>query len=484
MEILNQINQASTKEELNEIIHENQDKLFDFFSIVNHSELLLSREDFRQLTLKTNFFLDLESPSPSVIAFVNLVLNTSIRIGDMFVFESFYRILKAKNLESSRLIEASSLFMVNVKKYDDFINRYDSIMTLLDEAYHFETDSSKDSIASLISYYSIVVKLFSEFASKEVGHLRDLILKTYSDKTFSFLNDDVIVQVCDCSIELDAQPFEKIHAILDEFVGRKRRPLIGLKGYLVEKNTEYKKEIENSRKSLHEIIRLNKRIYQPIKRDSVYYSLQRGVKILENEIQLMAYIFSFGDMHHEKLNSAFKFLPKIPNHHQVIDWGCGQGLGTISYLEYLDSIGDLARCKKITLIEPSEIAISRASLHLENWNDNIVTINKGFDELESTDFSEQQGLVSVHILSNILDIEEYSHSHLVDIIKSNFKGQNYFVIVSPVVNLTRTLMIDSFVKQFHENEKFELIAQFTEPNGKWKNNWSRLLRVFKAEIHE
>lgn len=484
MEILNQINQASTKEEINEIINNNQEKLFDFFSIVKHSELLEAREIFKHLTLKTNLFLELESPSPSVIAFVNLVLNTSIRLGDMFVFESFYRVLKTKNLETSKLIEASSLFMVNVKKYDDFINRYNSIMTLLEEAYHFETDSSKDSIASLISYYSIVVKLFSEFASKEVGQLRDLIFKTYSDKIFSFLNDDVIVKLCSVSLELDTNPFENIHAILDEFVGRKGKRLIGLTGYLVEGDTNYKSEFLSTNRTLSDIINLNKRIYLPFKSDSVYYALERGVKILQEEIELMAYIFSFGPMHREKLESAFCLLPKISKSHQIVDWACGQGLGAISYLEYLDSIYNKALCSKVVLVEPSDIAIRRASLHLESWNGNISTVNKGFDELMPSDFEDASEEITIHILSNILDIEKYSHTHLVEIIKSSFKGQNYFVIVSPVVNSTRTLMIDSFVKQFHENEKFELIAQFTEPNGKWKNNWSRLLRVFKADIHE
>jgi len=62
----------------------------------------------------------------------------------------------------------------------------------------------------------------------------------------------------------------------------------------------------------------------------------------------------------------------------VVDWGCGQAMGTISYLDYIKSNQINQAAGTITLIEPSEIALRRANLHVKAFNKNssISTVNK------------------------------------------------------------------------------------------------------------
>lgn len=45
---------------------------------------------------------------------------------------------------------------------------------------------------------------------------------------------------------------------------------------------------------------------------------------------------------------------------QLVDWGCGQGVATLCFLESLEERGYIDRVQKITLIEPSIPAIERA----------------------------------------------------------------------------------------------------------------------------
>ena len=54
-------------------------------------------------------------------------------------------------------------------------------------------------------------------------------------------------------------------------------------------------------------------LYSEVSSDDIFYSLQRGVSILSEENQLLAYMNSYGNMHYAKLKSAFLDLEPIVN---------------------------------------------------------------------------------------------------------------------------------------------------------------------------
>ena len=479
MDLLGKINIANSLEELNQILAENNEDLFDYFGLIHHADLLKKKEEFRNLSLKIGLIECLDYNKHENVAFINLILNVSIRLGDMFVFERFYNILKDKNTEISNLIGASALYMIKVKSSNDFLERYDEIIVRLEEAYLTETDSEQDSIASLINYYAVFIKNFGEFAVQEVEKLKSKILETYNNKVISFLQNKIIDVVCNIDLSFDSKTFEIIHLHLDEFLGRNNalKPLSI--GFIIENETEYSKSVNANSPNFNTIIELNKTYYSRVKSDAIFYSLQRGVKQLETENQLFAYIYSFGKMHYAKLNSAISNLPDEINSHNLVDWGCGQGLASIAFLEYLTGKSKLNLCNDVILIEPSILALKRASLHVNITSKRIITINKDLDSLEKTDFPAASSKSNIHLFSNILDIELFSLSKLTELINSSFTGINYFVITSPYVNETKTARIDSFVNQFNLQEVF-----ICEDNrkGTWIKDWSRVVRVFKAII--
>jgi hypothetical protein len=226
--------------------------------------------------------------------------------------------------------------------------------------------------------------------------------------------------------------------------------------------------------------------YQLIKSDSIFNSLGRGVAILTDENQLYAYMNSYGNMHYEKLNEAFKTLPKafFEKEANIIDWGCGQAMASMAYFDFLNQIGTEQEIKNLTLIEPSEIALKRASLHIRNISPatDIHTINKDLDALENKDFIKNKTHTHIHLFSNILDIDDFSLTALLQLVESNFPGDNYFICVSPYINDTRTSRLDAFVKFFSKKKDFAKINTIDNRPGQWKGTWTRVVRVFKASL--
>ena len=112
-------------------------------------------------------------------------------------------------------------------------------------------------------------------------------------------------------------------------------------------------------------------------------SLDHGVAILETEEQCNAYLVAYGNMHYHKLKRAFDAYEfpfnQLNNSFEIFDWGCGQGLGTVSLIECLRNNGKLNNLRRITLEEPSDMARSRAVIHVESalCDDNVEVRDTG-----------------------------------------------------------------------------------------------------------
>jgi 16S rRNA G1207 methylase RsmC len=75
---------------------------------------------------------------------------------------------------------------------------------------------------------------------------------------------------------------------------------------------------------------------------------------------------AYGDMHRGKLNRIMADFPirMIDSDVEIIDWGCGQGIATVSLVAALRDANLDGKIKKVTLIEPSATALSRAKLNV------------------------------------------------------------------------------------------------------------------------
>ena len=103
--------------------------------------------------------------------------------------------------------------------------------------------------------------------------------------------------------------------------------------------------------------------------------------------------------------------------------------------------------------------------------------------MNDIDFDNDLKNTKIHLFSNILDIDLFSMTKLISLIKNNFKGSNIFICVSPFVSEVKTERIEGFVNSFSNLSKFDLKTNISERNGEWTGKtWSRVVRVFSVDI--
>ena len=182
-----------------------------------------------------------------------------------------------------------------------------------------------------------------------------------------------------------------------------------------------------------------------------YNQLKRGTALIQTHEQLCAYLRSFGKMHKEKLLDSISQLPEeLLNHpFEVIDWGCGQAIGTINLFDYVNSKKKGGNIKKVTLIEPSVVALERAAIHVSAYTTDttdLTTIASFFEDIEPAEISSNSGLPVVHIFSNILDVEPIDLKHLSQLVDDSIQTESYLLCVGPL-NPTNQ-RIDAFFSYF------------------------------------
>jgi hypothetical protein len=208
--------------------------------------------------------------------------------------------------------------------------------------------------------------------------------------------------------------------------------------------------------TLNRIIEISEQSLPFVKRKEPWKYVNHGVNLLTTDDELNAYMLAYGEMHSIKCRAAFQNFPfdNIYTNFEIVDWGCGQGLATMVLLEMLSERGLERFVKKITLIEPSSAALSRAQINIcqiVNGSAEVVTLNK---YLPGDSISSDNEIVkfdstysyTIHILSNILDIPTINLEKLSRIISSN-RGKAYVVCIGPYNR--NSWRIDAFEGYFH-----------------------------------
>ena len=189
-----------------------------------------------------------------------------------------------------------------------------------------------------------------------------------------------------------------------------------------------------------------------------------GRAILQTEEQLNAYIAAYGEMHFIKCRAALQNFPfETLTNFEIVDWGCGQGIASLTLHDMLKEHGKVYGLKRITLIEPSEMALRRAEAFIKRSVDQrveVVAINKGIPSTEfSNDLSEVSATapIVIHLFSNILDIRTLSLRWLARKIAS-FARQQQIVCVGPAIR--GDSRISDFGAFFPEKTVFSRISQY------------------------
>ena len=472
---------------LQNYLSDNFEQVYDFFTHQKHSNLLASRNKLNgYIQSKRSVILQLDISDKKSLAFISLLLNLSEELGLLSSFHFLYKHLQSNDYNIGERLKAASLYLIHARYADDYVNKYEIIYDHLRIASEEEEDNTDRVLMTIVNYYAKAVSDFGQFNINTAKEIRAKIENSISDFEYSFLHNKLIKDVLSIDLNDFDVAYARIHSLLDLFLGRNIVKPNYKEGFLIETETEYCNLLAKVDGDFKKIRGLSVKKYQSIKSDLIFNSLNRGVAILTDENQLYAYMNSYGDMHYEKLIKAFKEIPTefFEKETNIIDWGCGQAMASMTYFDFLNQNKIKQKVKNISLIEPSEIALKRASLHIRNFNivTEIHTINKDLDSLDNQDFIKNTTSTNIHLFSNILDMEQFSLTNLLRLIESNFRGDNYFICVSPYINDTRTSRLDAFVQYLSKKENFKMVKSIDNKYGEWKRQWTRVVRIFQVSL--
>ena len=192
--------------------------------------------------------------------------------------------------------------------------------------------------------------------------------------------------------------------------------------------------------------------------------LNHGINLLASDVALNCYMSAYGDMHVTKCRAAMMNFPfnDIQGSIEIVDWGCGQGIGSATIIEVLRQRNLFQWLRKITLIEPSYSAIERA-------NDNIRTLTHGTVEIDvknlflpANDIVEGETLNSIgyrynniiHVFSNILDVTAIDLGMVAKMVASA-QGKHFVLCIGPQNGAA--YRIEKFCSVFGEQNYFSQI---------------------------
>ncbi|MBL6433544.1 MAG: AAA family ATPase [Muribaculaceae bacterium] len=192
--------------------------------------------------------------------------------------------------------------------------------------------------------------------------------------------------------------------------------------------------------------------------------LNHGIDLLASEDALNCYMSAYGDMHVTKCRAAMMNFPfnQLQGNIEIVDWGCGQGIGSATIIEILRQRNLLHQLRKVTLIEPSEKALIRATLNIKQLTHNVVEIDPKNKYLPSLGISEENSLSPIgykysnviHVFSNILDVQNINLGSVARMVASAH-GKHFILCIGP--KNSAAYRIERFCSVFGDQEYFSQI---------------------------
>ncbi len=192
--------------------------------------------------------------------------------------------------------------------------------------------------------------------------------------------------------------------------------------------------------------------------------LVHGIGLLASEEALNCYMSAYGEMHVGKCRAAIMNFPfdKLTGSIEIVDWGCGQGIGSATLIEALQQRELLNWVKKITLVEPSPNAIHRAICNISkivNNNIEIDAINKFMPTKEDVPGEILKSIGYkysnvIHVFSNILDVKAIDLAEVARMVASSH-GNHFILCMGP--KNSAAYRIEQFCSVFGEQDYFSQI---------------------------
>ena len=207
--------------------------------------------------------------------------------------------------------------------------------------------------------------------------------------------------------------------------------------------------------SLQDIIGAAANTMSPYERSTAYKRTGHGVRIYETEEELNAYLVAYGEMHLAKLNALLNKIDpsvfaKFSRGVTIVDWGCGQGLATLAFLDWVERHPTIrVPIKAIRLLEISDAARERAfkviSRRLGTGATNVVKQLpwRHNSTLSLSYFDIPEGVPVLHLFSNILDVAEVNLSEVATVVEE-MKQQGPSLVLSVSPNNRTSSRVETF----------------------------------------
>ena len=414
-----------------------------------------------------DFIDDIEDGRWSVesqLTFIEYALDASLLLGNRELFQEF--------MQFEGLIDESAI--ARHQGTLSFLESLDSIPTLsanLDEIRpHFlnrkqDEDDDRWFSISLVALVDLAQRYFP--LSTELPQLLESLFKeSFAENSLDWFLDDLKELDPNMSNWLNERE-EVVGPIYTQFLGDiEKSPDFDEEGRLsaetIRLQGSHLLDEGGNTLSIPLMIIAAKAIYNANQeKEELWKSLKRGVAILQRSAQLDAYLASYGSKHFAKLNHVLNglvesnFFGILPS--RIVDWGCGQGLGSLAVLE---KIPDSSVINEIVLIEPGISALQRAEFLIENhhsWRNRVdAKIISRCSYFENTPFQGRSFRgPTVHIFSNVIDMESVDLQKTKNLICSHFSGPQLFIVVSPFISRLRSARLLSFEQKFSGQSEFQ-----------------------------
>ena len=194
--------------------------------------------------------------------------------------------------------------------------------------------------------------------------------------------------------------------------------------------------------AIADAIRISESLVPEHLRSNPWALLDHGCKILSTEDELNCYMAAYGEMHRAKVFYVLSAMPfdELNDSVEIVDYGCGQGLASMCFTEKMREGKCLPRLRKITLIEPSGVALQRAEINLRQAlrddvpDCEIVALERFLPSTTPSD-NEVKSLdvkcnIVVHLFSNVLDIATIDLEKTAALVSAS-GHRNYVICVGP-----------------------------------------------------
>lgn len=381
-------------------------------------------------------------------------------------------------------LEASKLYLKVNDITKDYIQQSDAVLTLLEKSSHID-EYHTNAIKTFLSFYQSALLQFERVQNESLANSLASALQASKAK-YTFLQDALLGHFFDRITQISIHDAfllvsETLHAIAPQKI-----VCVSVSINITKEESEYAQTLYALSNPTFDSIRdvSFKQLQSIGDTQDLYDRLIRGEAIIDDPDLLYKYFVSFGGKHKSKLYSAYdEVITKLQNKRfNIIDWGCGQGMATMVLLNYAKEKNIVLDIQNITLIEPSQLALSRALLHvdvLKQKEYRIQAINSDFDCLDTDDLKCENEYKTLHLFSNILDIENFSlDMDFMKKVSNIIKNDSVFICVSPNRNDKLNNRLDLFYNYFDENFDTELIISRDDTI----DNASRYEKIFTVKI--